>query len=61
MAQKKEVYKEKMKQTGHWKYTNLYDMSFNWLKDNNYKLSEDLYNEKLQSNGKEVNYQLQRV
>ena len=54
MAQKKEVYKENMKQTGHWKYTSLYDMLFNWLKDANYDLTEDLYNEKLQSNGKEV-------
>ena len=54
MAQKEEVYKEKMKQKGHWNYTELYNMLFEWLKDSNYKLSEDLYNEKLQANGKEV-------
>ena len=54
MVQKKEVYKEKLKQTGYWKYSEIYDMTFNWLKDQGYLLKEDLYNEKLQSNGKEV-------
>jgi len=54
MAQKKEVYREKFKQTGYWKYTELYDLAFAWLKDHQYKLKEDLYNEKLSSNGKEV-------
>ena len=54
MAQKKEVYKGKLKQTGYWKYSEIYDMTFNWLKDQGYLLKEDLYNEKLQSNGKEV-------
>ena len=54
MAQKKQIYKEKVKQTGYWQYTEIYDMLFNWLKDNDYKLKEELYNEKLQSNGKEL-------
>ena len=54
MAQKKEVYKEVLKQTGHWKYSELYDLAFSWLKSSGYKLKEDLYNEKLSSNGKEV-------
>jgi hypothetical protein len=54
MAQKKEIYREKMKQTGHWKYTELYDMLFDWFKDEGYKLTEDLYNEKLKGNGKEI-------
>ena len=54
MVQKKEVYREKMKQTGHWKYTDLYDMLFDWFKDEDYKLTEDLYNEKLQGYGKEI-------
>ena len=54
MAQKKEVYREKFKQTGYWKYQELYDLAFSWLKGNGYKLKEDLYNEKLSSNGKEV-------
>jgi len=54
MAQKKQVYKEKFKQTGYWNYKELYDLAFTWLKDNQYKLKEDLYNEKLSANGKEV-------
>ena len=54
MAQKKEVYKEKLKQTGYWKYTDIYDALFHWLKDHNYKVFEELYSEKLLSNGKEV-------
>ena len=54
MAQKKEVYKEKLKQTGYWKYDEVYAMLFEWFRDKNYKIKEDLYNEKLLSNGKEV-------
>jgi len=54
MAQKKEVYKEKLKQTGHWKYTDVYNLAFSDLKDAGYKIKEDLYNEKLSSNGKEI-------
>jgi hypothetical protein len=54
MSQKKEVYKEKFKQTGYWNYTDVYNLAFAWLKDHQYKLKEDLYNEKLSSNGKEV-------
>ena len=54
MAQKKDVYKEKFKQTGYWKYTDVYNLAFSWLKGAGYSLKEDLYNEKLSSNGKEV-------
>ena len=54
MGQKKEVYKEKLKQTGYWDYTQVYNMLFEWLKDSGYKITEDLYNEKLSSGGKEV-------
>jgi hypothetical protein len=54
MAQKKQVYKETFKTTNYWKYSELYDMAFNWLKKNGYKIEENMYNEKLLSNGKEV-------
>ena len=54
MAQKKEVYTEKLKQAGYWKYTSVYEMLFSWLKDHGYKVSEDEYTEKLQGNGKEI-------
>lgn len=54
MAQKKQVYKQTFKHTGYWKYKEVYDMMFFWFRDHNYKLFEDLYNEKILSNGKEV-------
>jgi hypothetical protein len=54
VAQKKEIYKEKLKQTGFWKYTDIYNLAFSWLKDNGYGVAEDLYNEKLSANGKEI-------
>jgi len=54
MAQKKSVYKETFKQTGYWKYSDTYNMMFHWLKDRNYKVFEEMYNEKLLSIGKEV-------
>ncbi len=54
MAQKKQVYKEKVKHTGHWKYSDVYNMMFNWFKDHNYKIMEDLYNEKVTGFGKEI-------
>jgi hypothetical protein len=54
MAQKKEVYKEKLKQTGYWKYKEVYDLAYTLIKDLGYGITEDLYNEKLSSSGKEV-------
>ncbi|MBU3923532.1 MAG: hypothetical protein KJ592_01300 [Nanoarchaeota archaeon] len=54
MAQKKEVYKEKIKQVGNWKYTDVYEMLFSWLKNSGYKVTENDYTEKLQGNGKEI-------
>jgi hypothetical protein len=54
MAQKKEIYKEKFKHTGYWKYSEVYAFMYEWFKERDYRLLEDLYNEKIQSNGKEV-------
>jgi len=54
MAQKKEVYKEKFKQTGFWKYSELYNLALSLLKSADYGIQEELYNEKLSSNGKEI-------
>ncbi len=54
MVQRKEVYKEKLKQTGYWTYKEIYDMAFGWMRDKSYLLKEDLYNEKLLASGKEV-------
>jgi len=54
MAQKKGVYKAKVKQVGYWNYTDLYNMTFSWLKDHNYSVNEDAYTEKLSGGGKEI-------
>jgi hypothetical protein len=54
MAQKEQVYKEKITQIGYWDYGEVYAMLYNWLKDNGYNISEDSYKEKLSSNGKEI-------
>jgi len=54
MAQKKQVYKQTFKHTGFWKYSEVYEMLFNWFKSHGYKISEDLYNEKISGFGKEV-------
>jgi len=54
MAEKKEVYKQKVKQTGYWNYKELYNFCFNWLKDEGYKLKEKEYTEKITSVGKEI-------
>jgi len=54
MAEKKEVYKQKIKQKGYWNYTDLYNFCFNWLKDEGYKLKEKEYVEKISSFGKEI-------
>ena len=54
MAQKKQIYKETLRQTGYWKYKDVYDMLFRWLKDHQYKIREDMYNEKLHGEAKEI-------
>lgn len=54
MAQKKDVYKEKLVQVGYWNYTEVYTMLFNWLKDHNYSITEKMYKEKLSGGGKEI-------
>jgi len=53
-TQKKEVYKQKVKQKGYLNYIDVYNLAYDWLKDHNYKLKEKLYTEKLQPNGKEI-------
>lgn len=54
MAEKKEVYKQKLKQVGYWNYKDLYNFCFDWLKDEGYKVKEKEYVEKLSSLGKEL-------
>ena len=54
MAEKKEVYKQKIKQKGYWNYADLYNFCFNWLKDEGYNVKEKEYIEKISSFGKEI-------
>lgn len=54
MAQKKQIYKEKLTQIGYWDYNEVYAMLYSWLKDHGYGLFEDSYKEKLSGGGKEI-------
>ena len=54
MVEKKEVYKQKLKQAGYWNYKDLYSFCFDWLKDEGYNVKEQEYTEKLSSFGKEI-------
>ncbi len=52
MVQRKEIYKEIFKHTGYWKYAELYDMVFEWFKNRDWILKEEMYNEKYKPTGK---------
>tara|TARA_Y100000310_G_scaffold135179_1_gene134052 strand:- start:1773 stop:2273 length:501 start_codon:yes stop_codon:yes gene_type:complete len=54
MPEKKDVFKQQVKQKGFFNYDELYKFCFNWLKEENYIISEDKYVEKVSSFGKEV-------
>jgi len=54
MAEKKEVYKQKLKQKGYWNYADLYSFCFDWLNEEGYNVKEKEYVEKLSSFGKEI-------
>jgi hypothetical protein len=54
MAEKKEVFKQKIKTKGYWNYADVYNFCFNWLKDEGYSVSESEYVEKISSFGKEI-------
>jgi hypothetical protein len=54
MAQKANIYTEKLTQVGYWNYDETYKMLFNWLQGEGYNLVEDSYKEKLSGAGKEI-------
>jgi len=54
MAQKNTVFEQTLKQKGYWKYTDIYNFAFEWLKDHGYKIKEKKYTEKVSPNGKEI-------
>jgi hypothetical protein len=54
MAEKSEVYKEKLKHKGFFSYSDYYNFCYNWLKDEGYNIAEDEYTEKITGGGKEI-------
>jgi hypothetical protein len=54
MPEKKEVFKQQIKQKGFFNYNEVYKFCFNWLKEEGYSISEDKYDEKVTSFGKEI-------
>jgi hypothetical protein len=49
MAEENSILKEKLKHKSFFNYTDLYNFSYNWLKNEQYLVSEDEYLEKLTS------------
>ena len=54
MAEKNTVFKEVLKHKGTWNFTDLYNLSFSFLKDEGYTVKENNYTEKISGFGKEI-------
>jgi len=54
MSEKDKIFTEKVKQTGLMDFRELYRFCYSWLTDNNYFVTEKVYSEKVQPNGKDV-------
>lgn len=54
MAEENTVFKQDVKTKGYWNYSELYKFCFNWLKDEDYKIAEKKYVEKVSGFGKEI-------
>lgn len=54
MAITKPLTKQSIKKKGFWNFTDLYNFTFNWLKDNGYSVKEKEYTEKASDAGKEL-------
>ena len=54
MVISKSLLKEAIKKKGFWNYTELYNFTFGWFKDNGYSIKEKEYTEKLTDVGKEI-------
>ncbi|MAH47599.1 hypothetical protein CMI37_17390 [Candidatus Pacearchaeota archaeon] len=54
MPEKQDVFKQQVKQKGFFNYDELYKFCFTWLQEEGYDISEDKYEEKVTSFGKEV-------
>ena len=49
MPEKKDVFKQQVKQKGFFNYDEVYKFCFNWLKEEGYNISEDKYDEKIRT------------
>lgn len=54
MSEKDKIFSEKVKHTGLLDFKEMYGFCYTWLTDNNYFVTERVYSEKVQPNGKEV-------
>ncbi len=54
MPESSQVFEEKLKHVGLWSFKEVYNFCYEWLKDQDYLLSEDRYQEKILENGKEI-------
>ncbi|MBS3081905.1 hypothetical protein J4416_03150 [Candidatus Pacearchaeota archaeon] len=54
MAEKDSVIKEKVKYSGYGDFKSLYSYAYDWLKQENYTIVEELYNEKVKGNAKDL-------
>ena len=54
MAEKDQIYAEKLKYTGIWSFEKVYRFLWDWFNDAGYKITEKGYTEKIKPNGKEL-------
>ena len=54
MAEKSRVFKQVIKHKGVFSFKELYDFCYQWLDDERYFISEDIYTEKVESIGKQL-------
>lgn len=54
MAEKDQIFAEKMKYTGIWNFGEVYRFLYDWFTDKDYKVVEKSYTEKIKPDGKEI-------
>ena len=54
MAERDEIFKEKVEYSGIFNFAGLYNFVNSWLKEENYKVSEDKYSEKTSGNKRDI-------
>ncbi len=54
MAEKEEIYKEKVEYSGIFNFASIYTFAHSWLKEEGFKVSEDKYAEKTSGNKRDI-------